>query len=280
MTHPEPKRSGPASPTSSAEISPELVLVDPVLRRRALRELPDEPHAEHARADEAPPVALRSGSRRVRKARPRRAALIAAGCATVAIGVVASSAPSAGRDGETTSDRGFAQSDGETASDRGPARSDQGAIGRVGRVPTSRRVHHPRSTGQARQTHARRTHRGRAHVSARHSVATTRSAAKSRATRGSGIRGRVFAWQPVPRATYYTVRLYRGAEKIFQASVSRTRVRVPGSWIFERRAERLVPGIYQWSVRPGYGPRSRSRYGGAVLRANLTITLAATNAQR
>lgn len=70
MTHPEPKRSGPASPTSSAEISPELVLVDPVLRRRALRELPDEPHAEHARADEAPPVALRSGSRRVRKARP------------------------------------------------------------------------------------------------------------------------------------------------------------------------------------------------------------------
>jgi hypothetical protein len=160
-------------------------------------------------------------------------------------------------------------------------RADQGAVARAGRRrgAASSRPRHPTRTRSATKRRASRNRGGRRAVE-RHPVTATPSAAKSRAARGSSDPGRVFAWQRVPRATYYTVRLYRGGVRVFEASVAGTRVRVPVSWVFERRRQRLLPGIYEWSVRPGYGARSRALYGDAVVRANLTVTRTLADAQR
>lgn len=82
---------------------------------------------------------------------------------------------------------------------------------------------------------------------------------------------RVFVWVAVPNATYYLVQFYRGSVEIFAARPPSPRLLLPAEWTFAGRRYRLTPGRYRWSVRPGYGRVSDSRYGKPVVRAKLIV---------
>lgn len=69
------------------------------------------------------------------------------------------------------------------------------------------------------------------------------------------------AWARFARATYYNVQMYRGTRKVLTAWPVRPRLALRSSWRFQRRRERLTPGVYRWFVWPGLGAKSRARYG-------------------
>jgi hypothetical protein len=68
-------------------------------------------------------------------------------------------------------------------------------------------------------------------------------------------------WTPIRRARYYNVQLVRHGHTVLKAWPSRARYRIPASWSVDGRPEALVPGAYRWYVWPGFGRRSRHRYG-------------------
>ena len=71
----------------------------------------------------------------------------------------------------------------------------------------------------------------------------------------------VLVWARVRRATYYNVQLYRAGRKILSAWPVAHRLRLRRTWRYHSRRYRLVPARYRWYVWPGYGSRSRARYG-------------------
>jgi hypothetical protein len=68
-------------------------------------------------------------------------------------------------------------------------------------------------------------------------------------------------WRPVSRATYYNVQLYRAGQKVLTAWPARTKLQLTARWTFNKRVQRLAPGVYRWYVWPGYGKPSVRRYG-------------------
>ena len=81
----------------------------------------------------------------------------------------------------------------------------------------------------------------------------------------------LFVWAPVRGASYYNVQVFRGTRKVFSAWPKTTRLRMPASWRFGGRRERLTPGTYRWYVWPGFGPRARARYGAALGTSSFTV---------
>jgi hypothetical protein len=68
-------------------------------------------------------------------------------------------------------------------------------------------------------------------------------------------------WAKVPRAGYYNVQLYRGAQKLLSAWPVKPRLALAQRWAYQGRAFRLGKGAYRWYVWPGFGARSRGEYG-------------------
>lgn len=68
-------------------------------------------------------------------------------------------------------------------------------------------------------------------------------------------------WAAVPRATYYNVQLYRGAQKVLSAWPLKPRLALPRRWSYQGRRFGLGKGSYRWYVWPGFGARSRAVYG-------------------
>jgi hypothetical protein len=68
-------------------------------------------------------------------------------------------------------------------------------------------------------------------------------------------------WTGVPRATYYNVQLYRGAQKMLSAWPVKPRLALPRRWFYQGRQLRLGKGSYRWYVWPGFGARTRAAYG-------------------
>jgi hypothetical protein len=71
----------------------------------------------------------------------------------------------------------------------------------------------------------------------------------------------LLAWRRVRRATYYNVQLFRGTEKVLSVWPSLARFRLQKEWRYAARRQTLTAGVYRWYVWPGFGPRSRRRYG-------------------
>jgi hypothetical protein len=98
---------------------------------------------------------------------------------------------------------------------------------------------------------------------------TSRPAAKKDGASGQagGLRtpGHTFVWLPVREANHYKVEFFRGTKKIFEARPSRARLELPERWTFKGRRYTLTSGRYRWSVRPGFGPRTKARYGRAIV---------------
>jgi hypothetical protein len=229
------------------EISPELVLVDPVLRRTSLAEFPDRPlHESRAVGASAHPP-RRCASRT--RARGGLSLAVCAAAAVIALAVSASSRPppshAAAAEVPLLEPEGDQQ--GSEAQGR-PRRQPAAPVPDAGRRES-------RSTARRRPTKAAASIRA-------HAASTSRTY------------GRTFAWPRVPRARSYVVRVFRAGEQIFEQSVPHASIQIPASWKFGGHRYALVPGIYEWSVRPRNASSSHSRYGEAVVRATLTVTAA------
>ena len=68
-------------------------------------------------------------------------------------------------------------------------------------------------------------------------------------------------WAGVPRATYYNVQVYRGAQKVLSAWPVKGKLRMRSSWTYNGHRFRLRKGGYRWWVWPGFGARSNAAYG-------------------
>jgi hypothetical protein len=81
----------------------------------------------------------------------------------------------------------------------------------------------------------------------------------------------ILRWRARPGAKYYNIQLFRGTRKILSAWPAATRYVLRTSWRFGGRTQRLSPGRYRWYVWPGYGPRTRHRYGRLLAHGRLTV---------
>jgi hypothetical protein len=68
-------------------------------------------------------------------------------------------------------------------------------------------------------------------------------------------------WEPVKRARYYNVQLFRGRRKVLTRWPRGERLQLTKVWRFGDGRRRLKPGRYTWFVFPGFGERSQRRYG-------------------
>jgi hypothetical protein len=71
----------------------------------------------------------------------------------------------------------------------------------------------------------------------------------------------LLVWTRVSKATFYNVQLYHGAQKVLSAWPNSAKLKLSRNWGFEGRRVRLKKGSYRWYVWPGFGPRSKARYG-------------------
>jgi len=89
---------------------------------------------------------------------------------------------------------------------------------------------------------------------------------------GSATPGpRVFIWAPVRGAAFYEFELFRKQTKIFEARPTETRVALPTHWVYRRKRFSLMPGHYNWIVRPAFGSRRRGQLGRPVVLAKLAV---------
>jgi hypothetical protein len=82
---------------------------------------------------------------------------------------------------------------------------------------------------------------------------------------------RPFAWVAVPKATYYLVRFYRGSQEIFEARPSAPRLSLPPKWVFKGHRYSLTPGSYRWVVQAGFGRPTEARLGQPIVSAKLVV---------
>jgi hypothetical protein len=88
---------------------------------------------------------------------------------------------------------------------------------------------------------------------------------KAHAERAAATRD--FVWVRQPGAGHYHVQFFRGKRLVYEAWPSRPRVSVPLSGRQGGASFEFRPGAYRWVVRPGFGPRSKSRYAAPIVRS-------------
>jgi hypothetical protein len=78
-------------------------------------------------------------------------------------------------------------------------------------------------------------------------------------------------WKAVRRARYYNVQLYKGRRKILTRWPRGEQLQLGKSWRFAGRKRKLRPGTYDWFVFPGFGERSKHRYGKLLGSSTFTV---------
>jgi hypothetical protein len=73
--------------------------------------------------------------------------------------------------------------------------------------------------------------------------------------------GDLLAWAPVKGSSYYNVQIYRGSRKVLSVWPKQPRLKLPRTWSFDGKKDRLAPGRYRWYVWPGRGPLKAAHYG-------------------
>jgi hypothetical protein len=68
-------------------------------------------------------------------------------------------------------------------------------------------------------------------------------------------------WTRDAEASYYNAQLLRNGVKVLSVWPTGPSYKLTKSWSFEGRKYKLKPGVYQWFVWPGYGPRAQVVYG-------------------
>jgi len=70
-----------------------------------------------------------------------------------------------------------------------------------------------------------------------------------------------FRWSGVRGASFYNIQLYTHGEKVLSAWPAKARQLLTRSWRYRGHRYSLRPGVYVWYVWPGFGPRTKARYG-------------------
>jgi hypothetical protein len=89
----------------------------------------------------------------------------------------------------------------------------------------------------------------------------------SNSGRPRAFHARVFIWPAVSGVTFYKVEFFRRGREVFEALSAKARVELPTRWVYQGRTYKLEAGTYTWQVSPGFGPRSRLRYGNPIVRS-------------
>jgi hypothetical protein len=223
-----------------AQVSPELVLVDPELALAARAQLPDPGHFFPApRAHEAPapdpawaPTAESFAERRLRESGPRRHGGLAAAVSLVVFGF--------GIVLGTHLDRG----------DRAAAPAAQAR-------PT---VSNPEVAGPAPKPVVRPSRPTRKKKEPER-PRPSRVAPRKRAF----VPSRTWAWPPVEGARFYRAVFVRGRRTVYEARTTEPRLVL-------RAGFRFTPGRYRWSVVPGFGRPSKPRYGKPVVQSAFDVS--------
>lgn len=249
--------AGEERETISAEpLTPELVLVDPDLARRAREQLPDrEPEPRRTTAESMPPpvpprllVVQPSPATFERRLEPppqkrRRGRILIPLilAAAVVAGIV-----------RVPSLRHFFWESREVAVS--PTVGEPADVSRPGAHSTPKPPAHPVSSSTPDKAKPKETVKPKARVAPR-----------------SAPSHRPFAWVAVPKATYYLVRFYRGSQEIFEARPSAPRLSLPPEWVFKGHRYSLTPGSYRWVVQAGFGRPTEARLGQPIVSAKLVV---------
>jgi hypothetical protein len=97
-----------------------------------------------------------------------------------------------------------------------------------------------------------------------------RSATPSAAEPPVGDGSRVFVWPEVSSAREYEFQLFRGDTLVFQAQPQTPRLELPSSWRFGGQEHRLLPGEYRWYVW-AVSARTGERAETALIQAKLEV---------
>jgi hypothetical protein len=73
--------------------------------------------------------------------------------------------------------------------------------------------------------------------------------------------GPLLVWKSVRKARYYNVQVFRDGLKVLSAWPEDPRLQLKRRWTYRGQQYRLRPGRYCWRVWPGFGKRSKDRYG-------------------
>jgi hypothetical protein len=276
------------SPTpllSRPDISPELVLVDPELRRVALLLLPEpgsfarvaqpKPRPVNDPPQRREPVVARRSRARVwsRRALP---AMVAAGALAVmwpsAVGLrtppgpwLVSADPSALTALQTLSARTENEARRESELDRARVAGASATRERRAKKASSAALV-PAKRRPARATHPQRAKTPKPRPAAK--KGSSRNAVSVRETRRDRA---ALSWKAVEGASYYNVIVWRKGQRVLDLWPSVNRTLLPGSWTYGGASRTLSPGRYLWFVYPGFGARADARYGQPVQSGILVV---------
>ncbi len=259
------------SPTtpSRPDVSPELVLVDPELRRVELLLLPEPgSFARVVRRSTAEVSLERRDVPTVRRSRGRtwirRARFVPAVAAAVLVTWASAGGSHTPRPTLVAEDSVAPDSDRRdtdrieavrrllpnatqpSAATRTPAQSTRG---RTRTRPSGRRA------SALPQPHSARKRASRARpqpAAAPNRVRVVRATAQGRP---------VLRWKAVRNASYYNLIVWRDGRRLLDLWPSSNRVLLPTTWTYGGKRRTLSPGRYLWFAYPAFGAKSEGRYG-------------------
>lgn len=79
---------------------------------------------------------------------------------------------------------------------------------------------------------------------------------------------RRFAWAPTPSASGYRIELFRGTERVFSSGTIRPQITIPAHWKLGGQRRSLTPGEYRWYVWPVVSGQRASQ---AIVQAKLVV---------
>jgi hypothetical protein len=276
------------SPTQAtlSEISPELVLVDPELRSRALLRPPElgalwevasEPSRPSAVASRqrseryTPPRDARSRRRGGRLAKTLLLSVAAASLTANAVTIArtwrsAEPAPTVAVTRPAEVLPRLPATVGSAAPKKTPG--TQKRAGTSAPAATHRRAQRERPTSTNQRGHAltataREAGRGIAAPQS-HATRPVQQASGTVVTRRTEADRPSLSWHPVKGASYYNLVIWRGHRRVLDVWPNSTHVLLPKSWKYNGVRGSLSPGRYLWFAYPGFGTRASARYGTSV----------------
>jgi hypothetical protein len=79
---------------------------------------------------------------------------------------------------------------------------------------------------------------------------------------GSAVRtAPTFRWAGVRGARFYNIQLWKNGEKVLSTWPGKARQVLSRRWWYRGHRYSLSRGVYVWYVWPGFGPRTKARYG-------------------
>ena len=242
LRRPQPERGSPPL----GPISPELVLVDPVLARAARALLPDLPRVA--------PSSLQPVVKRV--------------LSSIEPTVAEPTPPSGRRPGFVT---GIAVGLGAAALVGLLLRSDERPTPQQVEIVASPAPTVPTTTAKPTAPGATTP----APSPTPSPVATTPPSTAPTETTANGAAdpappSQTFVWATEPNAAAYEFQLFRGSDRIFRARVTEPRLELPGRWRRAGRTYELTPGSYRWYVWP-VSRQTRRQAAVATVQARLVV---------